>query len=196
MRRINYSRPGLLLFSACVFASSPSVTSAMVLSAETTSAIAALSSGIGRSQKEANGDTAEAPLGQPLKLTFSNIEPETGTLWISVCTKEQLKARDAGEEFDCPGAAKIPAKEGAEITFDDIPAGTYAATAYHDDNDNGQLDFDDRGIPFEATGNARNARGFFGPPSFNQMKIKLAPVEDNASTLEFEVIMYKVKINF
>jgi len=64
---------------------------------------------------------------------------------------------------------------GTEVTveFTDLPAGDYAISAFHDANDNGQLDKNFMGIPKEGFGFGNNAMGAFGPPSFDKAKVDL-----------------------
>lgn len=54
--------------------------------------------------------------------------------------------------------------------FRGIPAGTYGLSAFHDKNDNGKLDTNFLGMPVEDYCASNNARGFMGPPSFNDAK--------------------------
>lgn len=137
-----------------------------------------------------NSDKSHDESGAPIKLVFSNVTKKTGKIWISICTRAQHEDRSNGKQVICTGSAKIPAAEGAEYIFDDIPAGTYVATAFHDEDDNGQLDFDTRGIPFEATGNGVNAVGNFGPPTFDQMKFRLLPASDDPAPMVFTIRLY------
>jgi uncharacterized protein (DUF2141 family) len=58
-------------------------------------------------------------------------------------------------------------------TFGDVPAGDYAAVAYHDENGNGKLDFNPIGMPIEKTGFSRDARGTMGPPTFADSKFEV-----------------------
>lgn len=106
-----------------------------------------------------------------IDVVFSNVQSETGMIWASLCTEEQHKK--LGQE-PCEMSARVDAKDGASLSFSDVPSGIYAISAYHDSNANEALDFDTRGIPYEPTGNSGNAKGFFGPPSFNQMKFRLS----------------------
>ncbi|MEL6507227.1 MAG: DUF2141 domain-containing protein [Pseudomonadota bacterium] len=106
---------------------------------------------------------------------FQNVSPPQEMIWASLCTKEQY-AR-LGEE-PCMMNGRVAAANGADLTFEDVPPGVYAVSAFHDANGNQQLDFNSRGIPDEPTGNSGDARGFFGPPRFSQMKFTLS--EENA----------------
>ena len=70
-----------------------------------------------------------------------------------------------------PDLAKRSASAGivgseAKAVFDNVPAGTYAVSVYHDEDGDGELDTNFLGIPSEGVGVSRNAKGSFGPPSF------------------------------
>ena len=51
--------------------------------------------------------------------------------------------------------------------IDELPFGDYAIAVYHDKNANGKLDTNIVGIPKERYGFSNNARGRFGPASWN-----------------------------
>ncbi|HMI07173.1 MAG TPA: DUF2141 domain-containing protein [Flavobacterium sp.] len=61
----------------------------------------------------------------------------------------------------------------ATATFTNIPKGTYAVSVYHDENENGTLDRNAFGIPAEDYGTSNGARGFMGPPKFEDAKFTL-----------------------
>lgn len=52
------------------------------------------------------------------------------------------------------------------ITLEHVPAGRYIIAGSHDPNDNHELDTGAFGVPTEAYGFSRDARGVFGPPDF------------------------------
>ncbi len=52
-------------------------------------------------------------------------------------------------------------------TLDGLPAGRYAVAVFHDTDGNGRLSTWPIGLPKEAYGFSRNARGRFGPPPFD-----------------------------
>ena len=54
-----------------------------------------------------------------------------------------------------------------------LPAGTYAVAVHHDENDNEKVDTNFLGIPTENFGASNNAKGFMGPPSFDDAKFEL-----------------------
>ncbi len=59
------------------------------------------------------------------------------------------------------------------ITFENIPRGIYAISIFHDENENGKLDSNFFGIPEEDYGCSNNAKGFMGPPKWNDAKFQL-----------------------
>lgn len=54
----------------------------------------------------------------------------------------------------------------AKAVFDSLPFGSYAISLFHDENNNGKLDFR-LFIPREGTGATNDAKGFMGPPKFS-----------------------------
>lgn len=62
----------------------------------------------------------------------------------------------------------------AVVTFTDLPAGEYAISTYHDENNNGKLDKNAMGIPSEDYAASNNAKGFMGPPSYKDAKFVIA----------------------
>ena len=58
-------------------------------------------------------------------------------------------------------------KTEARCDFEDIPAGTYAIAAIHDENRNGKLDMNWLGVPKEGYGFSNDAKGVVGAPSFS-----------------------------
>ena len=64
---------------------------------------------------------------------------------------------------------KVKAAAGTvEYVFHDLPAGKYALSAFHDENDNGKLDKNFVGYPREGYGFSNGARASGGPPGFSQ----------------------------
>ena len=86
--------------------------------------------------------------------------PAKGTVRVAICDKATFLK-------DCPHSASAPAQEGETVvTVNDVPPGSWAVLAFLDENDNGKLDRNVLGIPKENYAFSRDARGRFGPPSF------------------------------
>lgn len=56
-----------------------------------------------------------------------------------------------------------------KVTFTNVPEGAYAITCVHDENDNGQMDFEPSGMPKEDYGTSNNELSY-GPPQFEPSK--------------------------
>jgi len=65
-------------------------------------------------------------------------------------------------------------KAEAVCPFDAVPAGRYAIACFHDENGNGKLDTGLFGIPAEGTVASNHAKGFMGPPSFQDAQFSFA----------------------
>lgn len=68
--------------------------------------------------------------------------------------------------------ALIDEDKQAVCEFLNVPPGTYALSAIHDENNNKALDTNWIGIPKEGVGASRDAKGSFGPPKFDEAKIR------------------------
>ena len=58
-------------------------------------------------------------------------------------------------------------------TFKEIPKGEYAVAVFYDKNSNEKMDVNFLGIPKEAYGCSNNAKGFMGPPKYEDAKFLL-----------------------
>ncbi|WP_296228930.1 DUF2141 domain-containing protein [Ralstonia sp. UBA689] len=69
--------------------------------------------------------------------------------------------------------AALDSVSGTSVTFvyPDLPPGRYALSVFHDANSDGKLGTNPAGIPIEPYGFSRDARGRFGPPSFDDAAI-------------------------
>lgn len=59
------------------------------------------------------------------------------------------------------------------MTLDGLEPGTWAIAAYHDENDNNELDTNFIGIPKEGLGVSNDPKGSFGPPDFEDARFEL-----------------------
>ncbi|WP_348811683.1 DUF2141 domain-containing protein [Flavobacterium maritimum] len=58
----------------------------------------------------------------------------------------------------------------AAVTFIGIPKAEYTVMIYHDENNNGKLDKNFIGMPKEPVACSNNAKGFMGPPKYEDAK--------------------------
>ena len=73
---------------------------------------------------------------------------------------------------------------GARFTFTDLKAGTYSVSIVYDEDSNGKLNTGFLGIPSELVGFSNNAKGTFGPPSFNKTSFTLPESETISIVLD------------
>ncbi len=104
-----------------------------------------------------------------LEVTVKNIKGNKGSIRIGLFNNQQdfLKKVIDG---------KIVKPEGTQVTviFKDLPAGDYAVSVIHDENENGELDRSKIGVPKEGFAFGNNAFGKFAPPTFDAAKITLS----------------------
>jgi len=66
----------------------------------------------------------------------------------------------------------------SSVTFKNLKKGEYSVVCFHDMNDNGIMDFNNKGIPSEAYGVSNNIITF-GPPTFFSTKFSLLEEDVN-----------------
>lgn len=103
-----------------------------------------------------------------VEVIVKNIKKPKGTIRIGLFTNEK-------DFMKTPIQGKVVKATGTEVTviFENLPAGDYAVSVIHDENENGELDSNKMGIPKEGFAFGNNAMGSFGPPSFDKAKITL-----------------------
>jgi uncharacterized protein (DUF2141 family) len=85
------------------------------------------------------------------------------------------------------GRAVLPIRGGEALAeFENVPSGPFAVSAFHDEDVDRVLDTGLLGIPSEDYGFSRDARGSFGPPSFEAARLELATGETKQLTIRVE----------
>lgn len=98
-----------------------------------------------------------------------------GKVNVAVCDKARFLKQ-------CAYSASAPAQAGeTTVVVQGVPPGTWAVLAYQDENGNDQLDRNLIGIPKEPYGFSRDARGKFGPPSFEDAAIEVGDAPATAN---------------
>jgi len=117
---------------------------------------------------------AGSALASTVEVRVSGVTAK-GKVNVAVCDKARFLKQ-------CAYSASVPAQAGeTTVTVKDVPPGTWAVLAYQDDNGNNELDRNLIGIPKEAYGFSRDARGKFGPPSFEDAAIEVGETPATAS---------------
>ena len=91
----------------------------------------------------------------------------TGSVYVGVCAT-------ALDPSACPYGQQRRARPGAETFIFQVPPGSYAIAAYHDENGNGRLDRNGVGIPTEPYGFSNDV-GRVAPPTFAGARVSVGP---------------------
>ncbi|HKQ68350.1 MAG TPA: DUF2141 domain-containing protein [Polyangiaceae bacterium] len=97
-----------------------------------------------------------------MRLSLKNNSGQVGCLLFNAANGFPKDPSAALQRQWCPIASS-----GSICSFDPIPSGRYAVACFHDENSNGKLDTGLFGIPTEGTVASNHAKGFLGPPSFD-----------------------------
>jgi len=101
-----------------------------------------------------------------IHVTILNIRNSTGTV---ACALFKSSKGFPTKYLSCATnimVIKVRDKE-AHFNFQDIPPGAYSLVVVHDENMNGKLDTNWKGLPKEGYGFSNNATAWLGAPSFS-----------------------------
>jgi uncharacterized protein (DUF2141 family) len=103
-----------------------------------------------------------------LIVTVTGIKENKGSIRVGLFKSENdfLKKAVYGETVKATGPEVV-------VVFKNLPEGEYGLSVIHDENDNGELDSNFMGIPKEGFAFGNDAMGTFGPPPYNDAKIKV-----------------------
>ena len=100
-----------------------------------------------------------------LTVSVSGLKNNTGVVKVGLYNSDETFLKTTYKSV----VSEIKNNE-ATVTFIGIPAGEYAISTYHDENNNGKLDRNAMGIPSEDYAASNNAKGFMGPPAYKDAK--------------------------
>jgi uncharacterized protein (DUF2141 family) len=103
-----------------------------------------------------------------LTVTVSSIKNNTGLLTVELYNAEGKFLKTSYKTVS--SAIKL---NTATVTFIGIPKAEYTVMAFHDENKNGKLDKNFIGMPKEAVACSNNAKGFMGPPKYEDAKFTI-----------------------
>lgn len=113
--------------------------------------------------------------GQTITVSIDNIKNNKGQVVFALHTNDTwMKSQGLQSET-------VTIKDGkANVTFKNVPAGTYAIMTLHDENSNNRMDFEN-GMPKENYGMSNNPLSY-GPPQFSEAKFEV-----NTDDLDFKI---------
>ena len=106
--------------------------------------------------------------GQTIEVSVTNALSDNGTIHFALHTKETfMKAKAIYSKFSKVENGK------ATVIFENVPQGMYSIICFHDENENGKMDFELNGMPKENYGTSNNPMSY-GPPQFepSQFEVK------------------------
>lgn len=113
-----------------------------------------------------------------LTVEVRGIRSGDGRLYVAVHAPQTRDTFPAGEGV---AAFRQDAQVGAlRFVVRDLPPGQYAVNAFHDENDNGELDTNLFGIPTEGYGFTNDPKTTFGPPDFEDAAVDLGDASELA----------------
>lgn len=104
-----------------------------------------------------------------IEVEITNFRSNKGVAFIGLYNSEGSFLNEAFK-----GEKVIIKNNKAILRFDDIPAGSYAISVFHDEDENGELTTNFLGIPKESYGASNNAPSRFGPPKWKDARFKVA----------------------
>jgi uncharacterized protein (DUF2141 family) len=109
-------------------------------------------------------NSVETEQGITITVTIDKVRTNKGKVLFALHSEKTfLKAKPIQATGSTIEGNKV------QVTFTNVPKGTYAITCVHDENDNGQMDFEENGMPKEDYGTSNNQLSY-GPPEFGPSK--------------------------
>lgn len=103
-----------------------------------------------------------------LSVSIENIKEPQGQLIIAIYNSKETFLEEPFQSQIIDVTDKTE-----DITFGNLPEGEYSVSVIYDKNKNGELDKNFFGIPTEGFGFSKKSMGTFGPPSYNDTKLKV-----------------------
>lgn len=120
---------------------------------------------------------AGAASAATVQVRVDGVRNDTGVVQVALCD-------EATYPKDCRLTTSVPAKAGSvTVELPNVPAGSWAALAYHDENTNKKLDTNFVGMPKEGYGFSNGAKGTFGPPKFKDTAITVGEGTTSATVI-------------
>ncbi|SDX32209.1 hypothetical protein SAMN05444411_104206 [Lutibacter oricola] len=105
--------------------------------------------------------------GQTIKVTVTNALSDKGTINFGLHSNKTFMKAEAIKAKSSKVVNGI-----STVIFENVPAGEYAIICFHDENENGRMDFEVNGMPKENYGTSNNPMSF-GPPQFEPSKFEV-----------------------
>ena len=108
-----------------------------------------------------------------------------GKIGVTLFQDAQGFPDDASKAIRQQSVEIDPNTMSAQVTFKDLPQGTFAVSVLHDENGNGKMDKNFVGMPKEGYGASNNPKKKMAPPSFEETKFQFS---GNDQSLEIKLM--------
>ena len=125
------------------------------------------------------GMVATPVLAAELAIEVRGIRSGDGRLFVAIHGSE-TSASFPSADGAVAGLNRRASAGTLRFVLRDLPPGRYAVSAFHDENDNGELDVNLVGIPSEGYGFANDPGATFGPPDFEAAAVTVGDVSEAA----------------
>jgi uncharacterized protein (DUF2141 family) len=103
-----------------------------------------------------------------LTVTVTGIKNNNGSLIVELYNTKEKFLKTSYKTV----SSTIKSNTGS-VTFIGLPKSEYSVMVYHDENNNGKLDKNFIGMPKEPVACSNNAKGFMGPPKYEDAKFTI-----------------------
>jgi uncharacterized protein (DUF2141 family) len=127
---------------------------------------------------------ARSPGTGRVEVRIDGFDNEEGQVLIALFLDDAGWPNDETRAF---AASVLPIRDLQAVTeFEEVPAGPFAISVFHDEDLDRELDTGIFGIPTEAYGFSRDARDTFGPPGFDEARLDVTAGESLRITIRVD----------
>jgi uncharacterized protein (DUF2141 family) len=105
-----------------------------------------------------------------LQVVVAGVRNNKGDVLVAVCSERTFLKEH------CEYNAKAPVRQGEVLVVLEVPPGTYAVQAYHDEDRNGEVTMNALGLPVEGLGFSNDAPFRFSAPRYRDATFQLGPM--------------------
>ena len=130
--------------------------------------------------------TAQTKDTATLTVRITGARNTKGKIGVTLFQNAQGFPDDASKAIRQQSVEVDPSTMSAQVTFKDLPQGTFAVSVLHDENGNGKMDKNFVGMPKEGYGASNNPKKKKRAPTFDEAKFSL---NSSGQTIEI-TLMY------
>tara|TARA_R110002094_G_scaffold108874_1_gene106682 strand:- start:31 stop:444 length:414 start_codon:yes stop_codon:yes gene_type:complete len=103
-----------------------------------------------------------------IEVSLTEIDNDKGTVKVGLYNEESTFLDKTYKSL----SSEI-SNQKANVTFNDVPDGIYAISSFHDADDDRELKMFLGMVPLETYGCSNGAKGYFGPPKWEDAKFEV-----------------------